>query len=62
MTDDEIMQAAFSSIDLHWAIEDLVRYGAPSNERMTLLMHPEHLSQGYTRYEWWEMSAPKGTP
>jgi len=62
MTDHEVVMAAHDSIALHWAIEDLVRYGAPSNERMTLPMHPEHLSQGYTRYEWWEMSAPMGVP
>jgi len=62
MTDHEIMEAHFDAVALRWTIEDQVRYGSPTNERVTLLMHPEHLSQGYTLYEWWEMSAPQGVP
>ena len=62
MTDDEIMEAHFDAIALRWTIEDQVRYSAPLNARMTLLMHPEHLSQQYTRYEWMQMSAPMGVP
>ena len=62
MTDDEIRQAAYDSIVLRWTIEDDVRYGAPLNARMTLSTHPEHLSQGYTRHEWMQMSTPLSSP
>tara|TARA_R110000868_G_scaffold124257_2_gene328667 strand:- start:183 stop:371 length:189 start_codon:yes stop_codon:yes gene_type:complete len=62
MTDHEIMEAHFDAVALRWTIEDQVRYGSPTNERVTLLMHPEHLSKHYTRYEWMQMSAPLSSP
>ena len=45
MTDAEIKQAAYDSVHLKWEIEDQVRYGSPSNVRVVLLRHPEHLLQ-----------------
>lgn len=44
MTDAEIMQAEFDSMALRWEIEDQVRYGSPSNVRVVLLRHPEHIA------------------
>ena len=42
MTTDEIRQAHFDSLHLKWANEDMIKYGSPSNARMTLKHHPEH--------------------
>ena len=42
MTTDEIRQAHFDSLHLKWANEDMIKYGSPSNTRMTLKHHPEH--------------------
>lgn len=44
MTTDEIRQAHFDSLHLKWANEDMIKYGSPSNARMTLKHHPEHLT------------------
>lgn len=57
MTTDEIRQAHFDSLHLKWENEDMIRYGSPTNTRMTLKHHPEHESPlQVTRYRWHEMS------
>ena len=43
MTDIEIRQARYDSEHLKWEIDDQVRYGSPSNVRVVLMRHPEHI-------------------
>jgi hypothetical protein len=43
VTDADIKQAAYDSVHLKWEIEDQVRYGSPSNVRVVLWRHPEHV-------------------
>jgi len=43
MTNDEVRQSRYDSAHLKWDIVDQVRYGSPSNVRVSMTRHPEHL-------------------
>ena len=61
MSDSEIRQSKFDWFHLKNEIEDGVRYGSPSNTRMVLRNHPEHLpGLFFATYEWKELSVPLG--